>query len=91
MVCPPVRGDNPRALASGIFPEQADKPLYNDFIPPSSVYPLLCVKYVILMVAPSGEGVIMYNKPSLLRLLCIAQANYNMTRLFDLFLWFCGS
>ena len=29
MVCPPVRGDNPRALARGLSPVQADKPLYN--------------------------------------------------------------
>ena len=34
-VCPPVRGDNPRALASGLAPVQADKPFYNYFIPPS--------------------------------------------------------
>ena len=27
--CPPVRGDNPRALASGLSPAQADKPWYN--------------------------------------------------------------
>ena len=27
-VCPPVRGDNPRALASGLSPVQADKPWY---------------------------------------------------------------
>ena len=25
IVCPPVRGDNPRALASGLSPVQADK------------------------------------------------------------------
>ena len=37
MVCPPVRGDNPRALASGLSPVQADKPWYNYFIPPSLV------------------------------------------------------
>ena len=36
-VCPPVRGDNPRALASGLSPVHADKPWYNYFIPPSSV------------------------------------------------------
>ena len=36
-VCPPVQGDNPRALASGLFPVQVDKPSYNYFIPPSSV------------------------------------------------------
>ena len=26
MVCPPVRGDNPRALAGGLSAVQADKP-----------------------------------------------------------------
>ena len=30
-------GDNPRDLASGLSPIQADKPWYNYFIPPSSV------------------------------------------------------
>ena len=25
-ICPPVRGDNPRALASGLSPVQVDKP-----------------------------------------------------------------
>ena len=28
-VRPPVRGDNPRALESGLSPVQADKPWYN--------------------------------------------------------------
>ena len=28
-VCPPVRGDTSRDLASGLSPVQADKPLYN--------------------------------------------------------------
>ena len=37
MVCPSVRGDNPRALASGLSPVQVDKPWCNHFIPPSSV------------------------------------------------------
>ena len=27
MVCPPVRGENPRVLASGLSPAQVDKPL----------------------------------------------------------------
>ena len=36
MVCQPVRGDNPRALASGLSPIKADKPWYNYFILPSS-------------------------------------------------------
>ena len=37
MVCPPVRGDNPQALAHGLSPVLADKPWHNYFIPPSSV------------------------------------------------------
>ena len=37
MGCPPVRGDNPRALASGLSYVQADNPSYNFFIPPTSV------------------------------------------------------
>ena len=36
-VCPTVRGDNPRALASGLSPVQVDKPWNNYFIPPLSV------------------------------------------------------
>ena len=41
-VCPPVGGDNPRALASGLSPAQADKTWYNYFIPP----PLISVDIV---------------------------------------------
>ena len=37
MVCPPVQEDNPRALASGLSPVQADKPWYNYFMPPPSM------------------------------------------------------
>ena len=37
MVCLPVRGDNPQALAHGISPAQADKPWFKYFIPPVSV------------------------------------------------------
>ena len=37
MGCPPVRGDNPRALASGLSDVQVDKQWYNYFIPPTSV------------------------------------------------------
>ena len=37
MCCPPVREDNPRALASGLSYVQADNPWYNHFIPPISV------------------------------------------------------
>ena len=37
MGCPPVRGDNPRALASGLSYVQVDNPWYNYFMPPTSV------------------------------------------------------
>ena len=37
MVCPPILGDNPRVLASGLSPVQAEEPWYNYFMPPSSV------------------------------------------------------
>ena len=37
MGCPPVRGDNPRALASGLSYVQVDNPWYNYFIPPISL------------------------------------------------------
>ena len=37
MGCPPVHGDNPRALASGLSYVQVDNPWYNYFIPPTSV------------------------------------------------------
>ena len=37
VVRPPVLGDNPRALASGLSLVKEDKPLYNYFIPLSSV------------------------------------------------------
>ena len=32
MGCPPVRGDNPRALASGLFYVQVDKLFYATYI-----------------------------------------------------------
>ena len=31
-VCPPVRGDNPRALAGGLSHVQADKPWYGYYL-----------------------------------------------------------
>ena len=37
MGCPPVRGDNPRALASGLSYVQVDNPWYNYFMPYISV------------------------------------------------------
>ena len=60
MVCPPVRGDNPRVLASGLSPLQADKSWYNYFIPRSSVKTLLSMKYFVLMFAIFGkDGIIL--------------------------------
>ena len=37
MGCPPVRVDNPRALASGLSYVHVDNPWYNYFKPPTSV------------------------------------------------------
>ena len=37
MACPPVRGDDPRALASGFSYVQLEKTWYNYFIPPTSM------------------------------------------------------
>ena len=37
MGCPPVRGNNPRALSSGLSYVHVDNPWYNYFIPPTSV------------------------------------------------------
>ena len=37
MGCPPVRGDNPQALASGLSYVQVDNRGINYFIPPTSV------------------------------------------------------
>ena len=55
-VCPPVRGDNPRALASGLSPVPADKLWYRYFMSPSSVQTLLSMKYFLLKFAISGKA-----------------------------------
>ena len=44
MVCPPVQGDNPRALVSGLSPIQTDKLWYYYFMSLSSVQTLLSMK-----------------------------------------------
>ena len=56
IVCPPVRGDNPRALASGFSPVQADKLCYNYCIPPLIVQNLLSAKYFVLKLVFSSNG-----------------------------------
>ena len=56
MVCPPVRGDSPRALARGLSPVHADKLWYNYSIPPSFVQTLFSMKYFVLKFAIFGKG-----------------------------------
>ena len=48
MGCPPVREDNPRALASGLSYVQADIPWNNYFLPPTSVLTLHSTGYFVL-------------------------------------------
>ena len=64
MVCSPVRGDNPRALASGLSRMQADK-LWcnNNFIPPSSVSTLLSMTYFTLMFLDGGGAMVLGKLP----------------------------
>ena len=47
-------------IASGLSHVQADKPWCNYFIPFSSVYTLLSMKYFVLKFAFSGKGEIIY-------------------------------
>ena len=56
MVCPPVRGDNPRALARGLSPVQADKPWYYYFYITLKSVDLGCMKYFMLKFAISGKS-----------------------------------
>ena len=61
MVCPPVRGDNPQALASGLSPVQAIILWNNYFIPPLKT--LLIAKYLLLKLAFHGtDGLIQKKK-----------------------------
>ena len=53
MVCPPVRGDNPRTKASGLCPVQADKPWYYYFY---HRYQCNSMKYFALEYAIFGKG-----------------------------------
>ena len=46
--CQPVRGDKPRALASGLSYVQVDKHGINYFIPPTSVSTLKITRYFVL-------------------------------------------
>ena len=56
MVCPPVQGDNPRALENGLSPIQADNLWYIYFIPPSSLRTLLSMKYFLQKFAIADKG-----------------------------------
>ena len=49
MTCPPVRGDNPRALASGLsFVQLGGQTWYTYFIPPTSVLTLHILRYFVI-------------------------------------------
>ena len=50
IVCPPVRGYNPRALARGLSPVQADKSCDNYFIPPLPMQTLITFEIFIAKV-----------------------------------------
>ena len=52
MGCPPVRGDNPRALASGLSYIQVDKHGIT-ILPPTSVYTLHSVAWFVLKFVAS--------------------------------------
>ena len=60
MVCQPVRGDNPRALASGLSKVQADKPCSILLVAQYRVYTLRikCI-YLVLKIFVSGKCAIM--------------------------------
>ena len=59
--CPPVLGDNPRALASGSSHVQADEPWYKYLQQPSPVQRLLSMKYFVLKFAISSKaGIVCY-------------------------------
>ena len=60
MHCPPVRGDNPRALANGLSPVQADKLYYNCFISPLLVQTLSIAKYFVLELGFSDKNGIIW-------------------------------
>ena len=55
MVCPPVRGENSRALESGLSPGQTDKQWYN-CIPFSTTYTLLSIEHFVPKFAILGKG-----------------------------------
>ena len=50
MVCSHVRGDNPRALANGLSPEQVDKPWSDCFIPAT------CTAHYEIFHAKAGKS-----------------------------------
>ena len=53
MGCPPVRGDNPRALASGLSYEQVDNPWYNYFY---TTYISVELAHQVIFHAKVGKG-----------------------------------
>ena len=49
-VCAPVRGDNPRALASGLSPVQTHKTYNNLLITPACICTLCIARYLMLNI-----------------------------------------
>ena len=58
MGCPPVRGDNPRALARGLFCVQVDNHGITIVIPPTSVYIVYLAHHEIFHAKVVKGGVI---------------------------------
>ena len=56
MVCPPVQGDNPRALARGLSPAQTDKPWYNNLHQSYQCRICILQNDFVLKFAFSGKG-----------------------------------
>ena len=75
MVCPPVRRDNPRALASGLSPVQAEIPWYYCFYHSYQCRPVSA--YLVLNFAISGkEGINIYKYPAKILLRSLVKTNF---------------
>ena len=68
MGCPPVRGDNPRALASGLSYVQADNPWYNFFY---TTYISVDLAHQVIFHVKVGKGGIMNIKFNRKKVACI--------------------
>ena len=57
MGCLPLRGDNPRALASGLILRSGGQTWYNYLIPPTSVQTLHITRYFVLKLVRGYKDV----------------------------------